>query len=567
MFPGLKTDSLALYRLFGAPYTFSIPSYQRNYAWTTREVGQLLDDITSAAGIEDAQAASPGYFLGTVLLLDHAIDVDDPQAERMFDIVDGQQRLMTVLLLAGVLEVAVEHPGLRLQLREMIEAGTSHGTGDRRCRLVPRDDERCFVASYLLAPGPKPCASDIDCDHDDGPLRAAFDYLRQEISAIAVADRETLARYLIECCHVVIIVTRDIDRAHLLFTVLNDRGRPLQRKDILKAEVLQHVPPAETPAALARWENAQSKLGNDFDSLFSHIKTIHAGGRPQIISAVRALIQARGCEAFLSEILTPMADAFGLVRRFGEFAERAAAHPQLAVSLTALNRFSHADWVPPAMLAMTRFEADPVGTARTVMEIERLMFLLKLLAMSGGKRQRRAGHVVQALSHGAPQDIEAAFAITKEEARAAKFHLRDIHRRNPSLAKLILMRIEDELCSRPLLLSTSELSVEHVLPQRPQPSSGWRKTFTDGEREQFTNSLGNLLLVPPKVNERLKNKEFGEKRQLLREIAAVNDGGLMLNRDVLGKDAWTRAEIIEREAQMIDILSRLWRLDPAQQRG
>ena len=106
MFAGLPTASLTVSELFSTPFHFSIPCYQRPYSWTIVEAGQLLEDVLTAAGVDSGVAAEPDYFLGAILLLDGA-GGDLPKARerepRQFEIVDGQQRLVTLAILAAVL--------------------------------------------------------------------------------------------------------------------------------------------------------------------------------------------------------------------------------------------------------------------------------------------------------------------------------------------------------------------------------------------------------------------------------------------------------------------------------
>ncbi len=578
MLTGLKTDSLVLCDVFDEPFVFAIPPYQRSYSWTTKEVGQFLEDVASAAGIEDEALACPDYFLGTVLLLDPNsqgatesasegtastnIGVAAASKPKPLDVVDGQQRLLTVSLLARVLEEKLTDQALIRRLRTMIV------TRDGEPRIDVFDDDRPFFDTLILfdrsgaslSTAPSPTDGDDRGERDGAELEVAYDYLRQEVSALSDADQHALARYLVDRCHVVVIITRDIDRAHLMFTVLNDRGRPLQRKDILKVEVLKSIEPEHEIEALNRWDASAAKLGNDFESLFSHIRTIHATGRPQIIAAMRTLVRQRGCLPFVTDVLAPMADAFHLVRRFPEAGRRSDQHPQLATALTSLNRFGNADWVAPAMIAMSNFEADPIATTRIVCEIERLTFLLKVLAIGGSKRNKRSSQLIQALTGNDPSEIVQAFSITREETRAVAFHLRDIHRRNAMLAKLILMRIEDELAGAPLMLSTTELTVEHILPQRPSPASDWRRVFGD-RREACQNSLGNLALVSPRLNERMRNKEFADKLSLFASSDTRLCPPLLTNDDIIDAVGWGPDQVWAREARLLQVLGRLWRID------
>ena len=118
--------------LFSSPFHFSVPRYQRPYSWTTAEAGQLLDDVLAAAGIGgDPAAAEPDYFLGAILLLDGR-GGDLPKARerepRMFEIVDGQQRLVTLAILAAVLrDLATERWrwGGRNRLDQLVAADTA----------------------------------------------------------------------------------------------------------------------------------------------------------------------------------------------------------------------------------------------------------------------------------------------------------------------------------------------------------------------------------------------------------------------------------------------------------
>lgn len=69
----------------------SIPSYQRPYRWNTKNVRQLLDDILS-----NKNAGKDRYRIGSVILHKNGDN---------YDIVDGQQRITTLLLLAKAMDV------------------------------------------------------------------------------------------------------------------------------------------------------------------------------------------------------------------------------------------------------------------------------------------------------------------------------------------------------------------------------------------------------------------------------------------------------------------------------
>src|SRR5215204_3106075 len=102
--------------IFCDKYVFHIPSYQRPYAWTTEQAGELLEDVLYACGTGGDVKEQPPYFLGSIVL------IKDPQRPEA-DVVDGQQRLTTLTILLAV-------------LRD-IEGGKTGrlGTLDKRIRL------------------------------------------------------------------------------------------------------------------------------------------------------------------------------------------------------------------------------------------------------------------------------------------------------------------------------------------------------------------------------------------------------------------------------------------------
>ncbi|MBQ3288958.1 MAG: DUF262 domain-containing protein [Kiritimatiellae bacterium] len=73
-----------------------IPEYQRPYKWTRRNVEELMQDIADSVKTSDDSAPPLKYRLGTVIL--HASDQDGK-----FDVVDGQQRILTLLLINRLL--------------------------------------------------------------------------------------------------------------------------------------------------------------------------------------------------------------------------------------------------------------------------------------------------------------------------------------------------------------------------------------------------------------------------------------------------------------------------------
>ena len=56
------------------------------------------------------------------------------------------------------------------------------------------------------------------------------------------------------------------------------------------------------------------------------------------------------------------------------------------------------------------------------------------------------------------------------------------------------------------------ISIEHILPQNPHNSGQWKLDFTTIDREDWTNKLGNLVLISRRKNSAQGNREYSDKR-------------------------------------------------------
>ncbi|MEQ1717132.1 MAG: DUF262 domain-containing HNH endonuclease family protein, partial [Hyphomicrobium sp.] len=547
-------------------FLLNVPVYQRPFAWGREEAGQLLDDIIESAGLDSENAPAPNYFLGAVLLMDTSggapVRLGTDMAPREFDIVDGQQRLVTLLTLIAVLRDLEANPRGPIAARAagMISAQQNSGffrAERQRIHLASR--ERAFFETYVLEPGavlltPK--------EPPQGPEEAIHDvreHFVAELTEYSPAERARLFDYVTEHCEVVVIISDDIDRAYRMFIVLNERGKGLQRNDILKADVINRLNSGDVDWGVKAWDETSVQLGGDFETFFSHLRTIYGHTRPQIVSAVRAVMREEGGAApFIKNALLPLAGTFAAIRGEGGDSE-AMVSPRMRWHLHYLNRLPDGDWAPAAMLALRNRRDDPAASERLLSEIDRMAHLLRLLCLGTGRRKRRFADIVSAIrsNEALRPGGHPAFAVSRDEVRNIAFHLKDLHKRNQKMCKLLLMRLNDEIAGAISIIDPEDYTIEHVLPQRPPNASEWRRWFPlTEERARCTESLGNLVLITQAQNDKARNALFSEKKRIF------SDGPLLpITRDVLRCAEWHKFEIEAREEHLFDVLRRTWRID------
>ena len=82
----LEAHDKLIREIFEGSYQFEIPDYQRPYAWTTEQAGELFDDLMSSMQDARVSGATSQYFLGSIVLIKN-------DREPKSSVVDGQQRL------------------------------------------------------------------------------------------------------------------------------------------------------------------------------------------------------------------------------------------------------------------------------------------------------------------------------------------------------------------------------------------------------------------------------------------------------------------------------------------
>lgn len=563
----LTIASLPLSEILSGPFLLNVPVYQRPYSWGRPQVEQLLDDLMEASGLGTASTAEDSYFLGAILLMDAPGTVTTRLTPKMtpreFDVVDGQQRLVTMMTMFCVLrdlEQNAKKPiGKRVQSMAVAQLGSRFFRTERfRMHLANR--ERNVFEQFILLDGSTANKPDLPfLSESENALLAMRQYLVSELSTLKDDQRSALFDFITERCIAAVLVSHNIDRAHRMFVVLNERGKRLQRDDILKADILSRVPQADVKWIAEKWDQTGAALGKDFEVFFSHVRKIYGYDNRQVVSGVRSVIDdAGGAEPFINKVFVPLSQTYQIIRS----AEGQGVTPEIARRLQYLNRLADGDWAPAAMLALAEREKDPERTALLISEIDRLAHVMRLLCAGTGKRVRRFADIIDVIRSGVAVDAtHPVFQLAREETRSIAFHLKDLHKRGPKICKLLLLRLGDEISGSFTACDPESYTIEHILPQRPSATSEWRVWYpTAEERSQSVESLGNLVLISQDQNDKARNASFAAKQAIYTQ-ASDSAPLLPITAEVLQSAQWQRADIEARETRLLTMIADLLRIE------
>ena len=558
----IEAKELQLVDIFGDNYRFEIPEYQRPYAWTTEQTGELLDDLLYALGrIEDVLDAAP-YFLGSIVIIKNGLQ---PQAQ----IVDGQQRITTLTILLCVLRELASEEGDKSDTHSYVYAPGRKSAGiPGHYRLTVRERDRELFQNYIQQTGKLSFLLKHPPANLPDSQRKMLENARHLFHSLAEREeklRKIFMQFLAQRCYLVVVSASDQNSAYRIFSVLNDRGLDLSPTDILKADIIGALPQNIRPRQTEIWEEIEEDLGRDrFRDLFAHIRMISMESRQR--GTLQQEFQDHVLNAvdkveFIDKVLEPYADAYETVT--GASYESTGGPGEVNKYLRYLNQLDNFDWIPPAMAFYRRNYRDSALLLQFVRDLERLAYKMFILRANINHRIRRYRDVLRAI-----KQKEDCFAPSSplqlspnEKADLLSALDGPIYSRT-RVRRTLLLRLDTLLADRGARYEHSTVTIEHVLPQSPKRNSQWLRDFPDEEeRAEWTDRLANLVLLSRAKNSSAQNYDFERKK---REY--FHKGGVAtfaLTSQVLAESEWTPDVLTKRQRKLIDALNKEWRLGGA----
>jgi uncharacterized protein with ParB-like and HNH nuclease domain len=549
----------ALSKVFSDDFAFSIPAYQRPYAWTREQASELLTDLLSFLddGSRSVTDANP-YFLGSIVLIKSE---DAPEA----DVVDGQQRLTTLTILLAILRSLLSQ-GSASQVTKFIyqEGNIFEGTDNRyRLKLRPKDED--FFRNYIQDGNSLDALLKLDTSQltdSQRNIQINAQYFLEELQQIP-KRLEQFVQYLMTRCFLVVVSTPDLDSAYRIFSTLNARGLDLSLTDLLKSEIIGAIPASQQGKYTRIWENEEEDLGREtFQELFSHIRMIarKAKLRETAFNEFRKYIQPqKEPQKFIDAVLKPYSDALEIIKTANYQSDREA---EVINSLFRwLNQIDNFDWVPPAILYFSKNSQVPESLKRFFTDLERLAAGLMILRADINDRIERYAKLLAAIE----EDLDlyaphSPLQLTIDEVeRIIKTLDGDLYLIK-RIRQYVLLRLDSALAQGEASYDYSVITVEHVLPQNPSVGSTWLEWFPlEEERIQYVHRIGNLVLLSQKKNAEAQNYDFDKKKE--RYFTSKN--GIVpfaLTSQVLQQTEWTPDVINQRQISCIQSLRSVWRL-------
>jgi len=545
-------------RIFAANSTYKIPAYQRPYSWEAvgksdrdSQVIQIWEDLWNF--FQDNQGTSKEYFLGSMVIIEHTAKL------RTFDVIDGQQRLTTLLLLFAAMRCFLRQQrdnlgtvpdgnqqALQKWFDRAIQTLEQFLFNEEGLSLVPQI--KLKIEKTVLADFNQVLHDALECKTDGGVgkldekyrevARRYFknrDYFLERLKACfipkgqSVMDEQSIRsfdeffKFLGARVAIVLIKTTDFSTAYRIFEILNNRGLPLSNLDLLRNFVLEELAAAGTPEPDQAWEKLESQYVFTEDFIGRWTESINAA-QPQASAfndAKRLFETAYADSLTEKKIQVFYRDLEQNLFWYSLIAEeeQRIEDPSIRNIVTFIKLLSNERYSTDLLLAL--FRCRNYGGEQ---EPDILRFLRTY--------RTHALYVALLGRFSTPKVYEAMRKLNKRNLEEARKHfelddkaLSELHAffdgkiEKNDHAKLLLAayvwhheETEEDVVSQHLSYDKSTL--EHVIPQNPASGTNWIEDFDETFREEFTYRLGNMTLLTHSKNAANRNFDFSRKRKV-----------------------------------------------------
>lgn len=553
----LLTGKKYIKDIFNPEQFYNIPEYQRPYVWGDEQILALLDDISKAMESDNKKE----YFLGCMIWNTKKKKDKNGIEYECQDILDGQQRFITLFLLHGVLRDLSIDTDLKndVQKRLVQEANKFSNIPSRnRIEFEIREDKD-FLDSYIIKREGTDRESEILNILESNLYSYSIKNMAKGILTMRkwwasklgepiVADLYLAEFYTYLSTKVLALylaTPNNLDDAYNLFTVLNSRGLQLQVSDILRAQNLRQIDDDDLRRLYAsQWsdfENAISAPYKGFDDfLWSlvFIKMKYRSDENKSLTKAFDFMFKRG-------LLNKGTETFDFV---GKYVNHYEAITNGSISDPyAPNVFSNLNFILTSVfgsqyLAPLMFYRECFGEHRIVefmIKIDNLFSISWLL----GRRQSQTRIFVILRKMGTYYDSVKSDEITIQQATESLlndsclaydfydenystekpidinefYHLLDKEKwgsfsgTRVNKTRYLLLKLDLLITSTntQLQYNKESSSIEHLMPQNIR---GTKWFINEDNHKEWVHRLGNLVLIDKNKNSSLSNKVYSDKR-------------------------------------------------------
>lgn len=564
-----------------------VEDYQRVYVWDADNIQNLWNDLVACADFP----ADRDHFFGTLIL-----QSDSETGAGSAKVVDGQQRLTTTFLLVAALRDAVSQltvtqlpaEGTKLPTDVLSEAWKflTYENDTAKHRFVPNSLLRKIMSNSVMPAVPNQAPVPWGVAHTyqkptelNKPFRKAIRFTRELVGKELLpykTDLEKLQRAntlliaLLERFTVLKVITGSVDESLDIFLTLNSRGQELKSSDLARGEILKKLTLGQSDEKEIQKLHAENL--EEWDDMGQLVLDHEVFLRHYLVSTADSQITKK---MILKEVVSRLnpekADGFTDLNRAYDFWNKlknaAVNYGQIINPTCDPEPKLHLQLLENLMLSHRILFLNVIGSGigkEDFAKVTRATFVLayrwNLIGQNAQDLETKFRKLGRAFAK--DKDASALVAALKQEAKElpeVSLKKWSTDRDSSAPGRSLLYMVYRALAGDGNVWPISEMHLEHVAPQAK--TEHWcqvmfeKKDVDDDVWQELISGVGNLTLLDPKINIKVKNAPFSTKK------VKYDESQIDIVRDLLDFEEWTQELIAERTKWLKAMFDIIWSVE------
>lgn len=537
-----KPLSVSVSQLFGDPKTlYRIPQYQRPYKWINEQVEQLWDDIWDAY-----ENNVDNYFLGSI------ITAKTSDESGYIDVVDGQQRMTTLMILFCVLrdnykDINSNDTGNPFTVDiDAIKSAISLNNRNKRLKLFTHLNHQSDFSKTILEEKATSAIEPISKNqlkNDQEPIykfKNTAIIFKEKLASLDSEERGKFVNYLFNRVQLIRIDCSNRDFAIKLFQVLNDRGMDLTAADLIKSYLIgllnsyfkddKELLKNYEQNFISDWHNMEEIMKNS-DINLSELFTMY-----------EYYLLANNPKKSLTEELQELFKKENPNKVVANLRDFANLYDEKIVNTNSKIIYSlrYIRWsMYWKTITMTAFTEKYKYIEELLWELRRFYYLSWIAGKTLSQIKQTSFNVIRAIKESKHINyIKKIFENKIEKDKIivlVKENLKSREIDEETWIKPLLLLIEYEMTDSSVphfIKIEKEIQLEHILPKRYDQYEEWNY-ITDKIAGIWLRSVANLTLLSGKKNVEAANSPFPIKMEVYSSGKEKNTTSFRISQHIL----------------------------------
>jgi len=548
-----KPESLSIRAVFDSENYYRIPSYQRPYSWDNEQIDELWDDLMDAF-----EENKEEYFLGSII-------VSKGETDKYLEVIDGQQRLTTLMILFCSLRDLYfkEHKDKNTILARIRSLEDS----ENRLKLRTQKHHQNKFEQEIINGIDFQKKRRITEIKSDKYINAALRF-KDKIEKIKEDSEkiENFKDYLLNNVKVILVKCSNPSFAMKLFEVLNTRGLDLTAADIIKSNLMGRLKEEDWDTFEQEWisiEEKSKQTGVTIQDFFTYYEYYLIAKNP------KRTLQDELTKVFSKQ--KPL-ETISDFKKFIDF--YISMDEEKSKIFYSLKYLKHDVYWKSIILTAQMSEWEKVDIKKLGVLLRKFYYLYWIADYTTSKTKQTSFNMVAWIKEGKKiSEIEKEIEKKILEDRIVTRLLDGLtgNAYDAAWCKPLLLLIEYEEMDTPrqdFISIDKEIQVEHILPRAYKKYPYWMKNFTEEQAESLVNTIGNLTLLSGKKNIAASCKAFPKK--IKENYDKTGQDGItrfLITQDLVNKfkqtenAEWNEESITKRRKWILKRIKDIFKID------